>query len=139
MGTAAVHRALARFAQAELGRDVGVANDVRFENFDWPTVRAREGLEAIGIGYGREGFGAGRFYDYPGDPLATGHRNARRPRDARLIMCAGDASLPSCPAAARTQARGLPAPAIADRFRADTSDAGSDRSRADQPAAERIA
>ncbi len=73
MGTAAVHRALARFAQAELGKDVGVANDVGFENFDWPTVdRAREELEAIGIGYGREGFGLGRFYDYPGDPLATG-------------------------------------------------------------------
>lgn len=73
MGTAAVHRALARFAQAKLGESVGVANDVGFENFDWPTVeRAREELEAIGIGYGHKSFGPGRFYDYPGDPLATG-------------------------------------------------------------------
>jgi hypothetical protein len=73
MGTEAVHRALVRFAQGQLGKDVGVPNDVGFENFDWPTVdRVREELEAIGIGYGRESFGPGRFYEYPGDPLATG-------------------------------------------------------------------
>jgi hypothetical protein len=34
MGTEAVHRALVRFAQGELGKDVGVPNDVGFENFD---------------------------------------------------------------------------------------------------------
>ena len=38
MGTEAVHRALVRFAQGQLGKDVGVPNDVGFENFDWPTV-----------------------------------------------------------------------------------------------------
>lgn len=74
MGTEAVHRALARFAQGQLGKDVGVPNDVGFENFDWPTLaKARDALEALGIGYGKQGGGgAGRFYEYPGDPLANG-------------------------------------------------------------------
>ena len=73
MGTEAVHRALVRFAQGELGKEVGPPNDVGFENFDWPTVeRVRQELESIGIGYGQESFGPGRFYEYPGDPLATG-------------------------------------------------------------------
>lgn len=74
MGTEAVHRALVRFAQGELGNDLGVPNDVGFENFDWPTVdRVREALEqTLGIGYGRESDRPGRFYEYPGDPLATG-------------------------------------------------------------------
>lgn len=73
MGTEAVHRALVRFAQGQLGRDVGVPNDVGFENFDWPTVaRVRDALEGLGIGYGARGRGAGRFYDYPGDPIALG-------------------------------------------------------------------
>ena len=73
MGTEAVHRALVRFAQGELGRDVGVPNDVGFENFDWHSVAAvRRELEGLGIGYGEEGAGPGRFYEYPGDPLASG-------------------------------------------------------------------
>jgi hypothetical protein len=73
MGTEAVHRALARFAQGELGKEIGPPNDVGFENFDWPTVGAvREGLEALGIGYGVEASQPGRFYEYPGDPLANG-------------------------------------------------------------------
>jgi hypothetical protein len=73
MGTEAVHRALVRFAQGQLGKDVGVPNDVGFENFDWRTVaEAREALESLGIGYGEQGGGAGRFYDYPGDPVARG-------------------------------------------------------------------
>jgi hypothetical protein len=73
MGTEAVHRALVRFAQGELGKDVGTPNDVGFENYDWPTVdRVREELESLGIGYGREGSAPGRFYEYPGDPLANG-------------------------------------------------------------------
>ena len=73
MGTEAVHRALVRFAQGQLGRDVGVPNDVGFENFDWPTVgRARDALQALGIGYGKHGSGTGRFYEYPGDPVALG-------------------------------------------------------------------
>src|SRR4051794_11428373 len=73
MGTEAVHRALVRFAQGELGTDVGVPNDVGFENFDWRSVAAvRAELEGLGIGYGQEGGGPGRFYEYPGDPLETG-------------------------------------------------------------------
>lgn len=73
LGTEAVHRALVRFAQGQLGKDVGVPNDVGFENFDWETVAsAREALEGLGIGYGKQGGGVGRFYDYPGDPIARG-------------------------------------------------------------------
>jgi hypothetical protein len=74
MGTEAVHRALVRFAQGELGNtQIGPPNDVGFENYDWPTVPAVRGaLEAIGIGYGTQTAQPGRFYEYPGDPLATG-------------------------------------------------------------------
>jgi hypothetical protein len=73
MGTEAVHRALVRFAQGELGKDVGVPNDVGFENFDWPTVaKVRDALEGIGIGYGTQTSAPGRFYQYPGDPIARG-------------------------------------------------------------------
>jgi hypothetical protein len=73
LGTEAVHRALVRHAQNELGKDVGVPNDVGFENFDWQTVRkVQDALEALGIGYGVETDQPGRFYSYPGDPLANG-------------------------------------------------------------------
>lgn len=74
MGTEAVHRALVRFAQGELGnKQIGPPNDVGFENYDWPTVaRVRAALEELGIGYGTQTSQPGRFYDYPGDPLATG-------------------------------------------------------------------
>ena len=73
MGTEAVHRALVRFAQSELGHDVGVPNDVGFENFDWPTVAVvRQALEEFGIGYGEESDRTGNFYEYPGDPIARG-------------------------------------------------------------------
>jgi hypothetical protein len=73
MGTEAVHRALVRFAQGQLGKDVGVPNDVGFENFEWPTVeKVREALEGLGIGYGTKTNQPGRFYEYPGDPIARG-------------------------------------------------------------------
>ena len=73
MGTEAVHRALVRFAQSQLGKDVGVPNDVGFENFDWQTLAAvRESLEELGIGYGQQSDQPGRFYEYPGDPIARG-------------------------------------------------------------------
>jgi hypothetical protein len=73
MGTEAVHRALVRFAQNELGKDVGVPNDVGFENFDWPSLKqVRDELEKLGIGYGVETDQPGRFYEYPGDPIASG-------------------------------------------------------------------
>ena len=74
MGTEAVHRALVRFAQGELGnKDIGAPNDVGFENFDWPTVaKVREALAELGMGYGAESSQPGKFYEYPGDPLASG-------------------------------------------------------------------
>jgi hypothetical protein len=73
MGTEAVHRALVRHAQAELGREVGPPNDVGFENFDWQSLTAvRDALEGLGIGYGVQTGQPGRFYEYPGDPLASG-------------------------------------------------------------------
>ena len=73
MGTEAVHRALVRFAQGQLGKDVGIPNDVGFENFDWKTLRAvRDELEGLGIGYGVQTDQPGRWYEYPGDPIARG-------------------------------------------------------------------
>lgn len=73
MGTEAVHRALARFAQAQLGKDVGLPNDGGFENFNWQSIDSvRESLEALGIGYGHEGAQPGKFYEYRGDPVANG-------------------------------------------------------------------
>jgi hypothetical protein len=73
MGTEAVHRALVRFAQGQLGKEIGPPNDMGFENFDWPTVdKVRQSLEEFGFGYGSESSEPGRFYEYPGDPLASG-------------------------------------------------------------------
>jgi hypothetical protein len=75
MGTEAVHRALVRFAQGELGNaQIGAPNDVGFENFGWPTVaKVRQSLEELGIRYGSESTSQpGKFYEYPGDPLASG-------------------------------------------------------------------
>jgi hypothetical protein len=73
MGTEAVHRALVRFAQGQLGKEIGPPNDMGFENFDWPTVdKVRQSLEEFGFGYGSESSQPGRFYEYPGDPLASG-------------------------------------------------------------------
>jgi hypothetical protein len=73
MGTEAVHRALVRFAQGQLGKELGPPNDVGFENFDWPTVgEVRQSLEALGIGYGTKRSQPGRFYEYPGNPVAAG-------------------------------------------------------------------
>jgi hypothetical protein len=73
LGVEAVHRTLARFAQGQLGGKAEVPNDVAFENYDWPTIaKVREALEGLGIGYGVEGPGPGKFYDYAGDPVAAG-------------------------------------------------------------------
>lgn len=73
MGTEAVHRALVRFAQGEISGEPIVPNDVGFENFDWRSVAAvRDALEGLGIGYGVQTDRPGRFYEYPGDPLAAG-------------------------------------------------------------------
>ena len=74
MATEAVHRALVRFAQGELGnKEIGPPNDEGFENFDWPTLaKVRQSLEDLGIGYGTESSQPGKFYEYPGDPLKSG-------------------------------------------------------------------
>ena len=73
MATEAVHRALVRFAQGRLGKDVGVPKVVGFENVDWQSVAdVRASLEALGIGYTVEGARPGRFYEYPGDRIASG-------------------------------------------------------------------
>jgi hypothetical protein len=73
LGVEAVHRALSRFAQGQLGGKVEVPNDVGFENYDWPSIaKVREALEGLGIGYGVEGTGPGRFYEYGGDPVVAG-------------------------------------------------------------------
>jgi hypothetical protein len=73
LGVEAVHRALSRFAQGQLGGKVEVPNDVGFENYDWPSIaKVREALEGLGIGYGVEGVGPGQFYEYGGDPVAAG-------------------------------------------------------------------
>ena len=62
-----------RFAQGELGKDIGPPNDVGFENFDFPTLQiVRRSLEDLGIGYGQGSAQPGRFYEYPGDPVASG-------------------------------------------------------------------
>jgi hypothetical protein len=63
MATESEHRVLARYAQDLLGNDVGVPN--------------KSALEALGIGYGRQGATPGRFYDYPGDPVANGTGTAQ--------------------------------------------------------------
>ena len=74
MATEAVHRALVRFAQGELGKkEIGPPNDEGFENFDWPTLaKVRQSLEELGFGYGTESSQPGKFYEFPGDPLASG-------------------------------------------------------------------
>ena len=74
MATEAVHRALVRFAQGELGnKEIGPPNDEGFENFDWPTLaKVRQSLEGLGFGYGTESSQPGKFYEFPGDPLASG-------------------------------------------------------------------
>ena len=86
MGTEAVHRALVRFAQGELGKDVGTPNDVGFENFDWPTVaQVRRSSRASASATDSESSTPGSFYEYPGDPLADRRRHPRKPHTAGLI------------------------------------------------------
>jgi hypothetical protein len=73
MATESEHRVLARYAQALLGNDVGVPNNISFAPFDLQSASAvKSALEALGIGYGQQGATPGAFYDYPGDPVANG-------------------------------------------------------------------
>jgi hypothetical protein len=56
-----------------LGATTEPPNDVGFERYEQRGVRAaKAALEALGIGYGRPGARPGRFYEYPGNPLANG-------------------------------------------------------------------
>jgi hypothetical protein len=73
MATESEHRVLARFAQGALGAPIGVPNNISFAPFTYQTMSdVMKALEALGIGYGRQGATPGKFYDYPGDPIANG-------------------------------------------------------------------
>ena len=77
----AEHRAIARFAQTALGGRTQISIDRSFAPWSIKTVKGMIGaLEGAGIGFGRQGSAAGKFYDFPGDPVATGTglRNAGR-------------------------------------------------------------
>jgi hypothetical protein len=112
MGTEAVHRALVRNAQNELGKPIGPPNDVGFESFDWKSLTAvRTALEGLGIGYGVAVAQPGRLYDYPGDPLASGvgtpSATPRRPDAAAGARARGRAlACRATTAAHRTASRG---------------------------------
>jgi hypothetical protein len=74
MATESEHRVLARFAQSALGNTtIGVPNNISFAPFTYTEMdEVEEALEALGIGYGRAGAMPGKFYEYPGDPVANG-------------------------------------------------------------------
>lgn len=73
LGTEAVHRALARFAQATLTNKPEVPNNRGFESLLYRSgTDALGALEALGVGFGTQGSKPGAFYDFPGDPLDTG-------------------------------------------------------------------
>ncbi len=73
LGTESEHRVLARAALMMLGAINEPPNNAGFERYDQrsiPVVKAA--LEGLGIGYGKPGAMPGRFYEYPGNPLANG-------------------------------------------------------------------
>jgi hypothetical protein len=73
MATESEHRVLARFAQGALGGKIGVPNNISFAPFYYPEMsKVMAALAALGIGYGRKGAMPGKFYEYPGDPVANG-------------------------------------------------------------------
>jgi hypothetical protein len=74
MATESEHRVLARFAQGALGATIGVPNNISFAPFSYRRIGdVKAALEALGIGYGKKGAAApGKFYEYPGDPVANG-------------------------------------------------------------------
>ena len=82
-GVEAEHRAIARFAQTALGGRQQISIDRSFEPWSIRTVAGMiRALERAGIGFGEQGATPGRFYDFPGDPVATGaglENNGRRP------------------------------------------------------------
>ncbi len=77
------HRAIARFAQTALGGRQQISIDRSFAPWSIKTVAGMiDALEDAGIGFGRRGKGAGKFYDFPGNPVANGSgldNNGRRP------------------------------------------------------------
>jgi hypothetical protein len=73
LGTEAEHRVLARFAASQLGAPTAPPNDVGFEPFPYKTTtQVRKALMGLGIGYGKQSSAPGAFYEYPGDPVASG-------------------------------------------------------------------
>jgi hypothetical protein len=73
MATESEHRVLARNAQVVLGGTTAVPNNISFAPFNLTNVSAvQSALEALGIGYGVQGATPGKFYEYPGDPVANG-------------------------------------------------------------------
>lgn len=73
LGTEAEHRALARFAAAQLGAPTAPPNNLGFEAFPYRTTdQVRKALMGLGLGYGKASSVPGAFYEYPGDPLANG-------------------------------------------------------------------
>jgi hypothetical protein len=67
------HRAIARFAQTALGGRQQISIDRSFAPWSIKTVAGMiEALEDAGIGFGERGAEPGRFYDFPGDPVANG-------------------------------------------------------------------
>jgi hypothetical protein len=84
LGVTPVRRALVRFAQGELGKEIGPPNDVGFENFDWPTLGAvREALEARHRLRGRD-LTARQVLRIPWRPARQRRRHPRQPHAARL-------------------------------------------------------
>lgn len=77
------HRAIARFAQTALGGRQQISIDRSFAPWSIRTVAGMiEALERAGIGFGERGAEPGRFYDFPGNPVANGvglRNNGRRP------------------------------------------------------------
>jgi hypothetical protein len=67
------HRAIARFAQTALGGRQQISIDRSFAPWSIKTVAGMiRALERAGIGFGERGAEPGRFYDFPGDPVANG-------------------------------------------------------------------
>jgi hypothetical protein len=73
MATESEHRFAARFAQGVLGAPIGVPNNISFAPFTHQSMDdVKAALMALGIGYGEPGAQPGKFYEYPGDPVANG-------------------------------------------------------------------
>jgi len=73
LGTEAEHRVLARLARATIQPSKAIPNNKGFESYPYHTGSAAlHASEKFGIGFGKQGTKAGKFYDFPGNPLHTG-------------------------------------------------------------------